>query len=109
MELLKNDSLTVAEAAYMAGFRSATYFSKCFRDYFGYPPVEVTKGTFDGTVQEDSKEADPSEESGSLMHNFPVQATSFIGREKEIGIIIDLIHKHRIIYLKGKDYLILKI
>jgi len=101
LELLKNESLTVAEAAYMTGFRSATYFSKCFRETFGYPPVEVTKGTFDGIDQEDRKEGEPNEDSGRLMHNFPIQTTSFIGREEEIGIIVDLVEKHRIVSLTG--------
>lgn len=101
LELLKNESLTVAESAYRTGFGSATYFSKCFRDYFGYPPVEVTKRTFDGTDLEGVKEDDASEETRNLLHNFPIQTTSFIGREKEIGIIIALIRKYRIVTLTG--------
>ena len=101
LELLKNEPLTVAETAYMTGFRSATYFSKCFSDYFGYPPVDVTKSTFDGTDLEDHKDENASEESRNLMHNFPVQTTSFIGREKEMEIIIDLIKKNRIVTLAG--------
>lgn len=101
LEFLTNESLTVAEAAYMTGFRSATYFSKCFHDYFGYPPVEVKKGNFDESVLGDFKEGDSSEDLRSLLHSFPVQTTSFIGREKEIGIIIDLIVKHRIVTLTG--------
>ncbi len=38
LELLENEPLTVAEAAYMTGFRSATYFSKCFRKKFDTLP-----------------------------------------------------------------------
>jgi len=67
LELLKNESLTIAEAAYMTGFGSATYFSKCFHDYFGYPPVEVTKRTFDVTDPEEHNEGDASNESGNLV------------------------------------------
>ncbi len=101
LELLENESLTVAEAAYMTGFGSATYFSKCFHDYFGYPPVEVTKRTFKVSDPEEHKEGDASDESGNHLHNFPIQTTSFIGREKEIEIIIDLIEKNRIVTLTG--------
>jgi len=101
LELLKNESLTVAEAAYMTGFGSATYFSKCFRDYFGFPPFEVTKRTFDGADLEDQNEGDAREENSSRMYNFPIQTTSFIGREKEIKIIYDLIRKNRIVTLTG--------
>ncbi|MDT8402457.1 MAG: AraC family transcriptional regulator, partial [Bacteroidales bacterium] len=38
MELLQQDEGTVAEIAYRVGFGSSTYFTKCFRDYFGFPP-----------------------------------------------------------------------
>jgi len=102
MKLLKNDPLTVAEAAYLTGFGSATYFSKCFRDYFGYPPVEVTRQILDGSYLEDQeKEGDASEDNTSRMHNFPVQTTSFIGREKEMTIVRALIQSKRMVTLTG--------
>lgn len=43
MELHKNDVATASEIAYKVGFRSPTYFNKCFHDYFGYPPGDVKK------------------------------------------------------------------
>ncbi len=43
MELLKKESLTVSEAAFESGFHSVTYFTKCFSDYYGYPPGEAGK------------------------------------------------------------------
>jgi predicted ATPase/AraC-like DNA-binding protein len=101
LELIKNESLTVAEAAYITGFGSATYFSKCFRDYYGYPPVEVLKQVSDGTDLNDDTEVVASEELSSRMHHFPVQTTSFIGREKEIGKIQDLIRHRRVVTLTG--------
>ena len=45
LELLESEFLNVAETAYMTGFGSATYFSKCFRDHFGYPPFEAVSYT----------------------------------------------------------------
>ena len=42
-ELLQLQAGTVAEVAYGVGFGSTTYFSKCFHDYYGYPPGEVKK------------------------------------------------------------------
>jgi predicted ATPase/AraC-like DNA-binding protein len=100
-ELMSNDPLTVAEAAYMTGFRSASYFSKCFKNYFGYPPVQIKRKVFDETDAEDREEDIISEESKKQLHNFPVQTTSFIGREKEIESIIGLLKKHRIVTLSG--------
>ena len=41
MELLKTLNLTVAEIAYRVGFSSPTYFSSCFKDFYGYPPGEA--------------------------------------------------------------------
>lgn len=43
MELLQLQAGTVAEVAFGVGFGSTTYFSKCFHDYFGYPPGKVKK------------------------------------------------------------------
>jgi len=38
LKMLRETSLTVSETAYECGFHSATYFSKCFRNYYGYSP-----------------------------------------------------------------------
>ncbi len=37
-ELLKENNNTVSEIAYKVGFSSASYFNKCFHDYFGHSP-----------------------------------------------------------------------
>jgi len=41
--LLRESTFSVSEIAYKVGFGSATYFSKCFHDYYGYPPGEAEK------------------------------------------------------------------
>jgi len=43
MEKLKSSSSNVSEVAFQVGFSSTSYFIKCFRDYYGYPPGEVGK------------------------------------------------------------------
>jgi TolB-like protein/AraC-like DNA-binding protein/Tfp pilus assembly protein PilF len=43
MEMVKQNTLTVSEISYQVGFGSTSYFIKCFRDYYGYPPGEVGK------------------------------------------------------------------
>ncbi len=43
MKLLQQDVASVAEIAYQVGFRSPTYFNKCFHDFYGYPPGEIIK------------------------------------------------------------------
>ncbi|KJF44763.1 helix-turn-helix domain-containing protein [Draconibacterium sediminis] len=42
-ELLFNENLTIAEIAYKVGFASATYFNKCFHEYFRCSPGEYRK------------------------------------------------------------------
>jgi TolB-like protein/class 3 adenylate cyclase len=43
MELLKESSLTVSEVSWKVGFSSTSYFIKCFREFYGYPPGEAGK------------------------------------------------------------------
>jgi TolB-like protein/AraC-like DNA-binding protein/tetratricopeptide (TPR) repeat protein len=43
MELLRKGSGNVSEVAHQTGFSSTSYFIKCFREYYGYPPGEVGK------------------------------------------------------------------
>jgi len=42
-EILLQEDVTASEVAYRVGFGSPTYFSKCFRKYFGYAPGEFRK------------------------------------------------------------------
>lgn len=43
MELLRTSSLNVSEVSHQVGFNSTSYFIKCFREFYGYPPGEVGK------------------------------------------------------------------
>lgn len=43
MELLDDKSLTVSEISFKVGFSSTSYFIKCFREHYGYPPGEAGK------------------------------------------------------------------
>jgi TolB-like protein/AraC-like DNA-binding protein/tetratricopeptide (TPR) repeat protein len=44
MELLRTTSHNVSEVGHQVGFSSTSYFIKCFREHYGYPPGEVGKG-----------------------------------------------------------------
>jgi len=41
--MLGEGSLTASEVAYRTGFGSPAYFSKCYHEYYGYPPGEEKK------------------------------------------------------------------
>ena len=43
MEMLRKSSLNVSEVSHQVGFNSTSYFIKCFREYYGFPPGEVGK------------------------------------------------------------------
>jgi TolB-like protein/AraC-like DNA-binding protein len=43
MELLRTTSYNVSEVSHHVGFNSVSYFIKCFRELYGYPPGEVGK------------------------------------------------------------------
>ncbi len=40
-ELLKQNTFTVSEIAFQIGFGSTSYYVKCFREQYGYPPSEA--------------------------------------------------------------------
>lgn len=43
MDMLRESSFTVSDVSYKVGFGSTSYFIKCFREQYGYPPGEVRK------------------------------------------------------------------
>lgn len=42
-KLLQDESTTVSEVAFQVGFNSTSYFTRCFREEYGYPPGEERK------------------------------------------------------------------
>jgi len=50
MEMLKQENLNVSEVSYQVGFSSTSYFIKCFREHYGYPPGEVGKGDLEAQM-----------------------------------------------------------
>lgn len=42
-DILQQEEVTIAEAAYRTGFSSPNYFNTCFHEHFGYPPGELRK------------------------------------------------------------------
>jgi TolB-like protein/AraC-like DNA-binding protein/Tfp pilus assembly protein PilF len=51
MDLLLSSSLNVSEVSHEVGFNSPSYFIKCFREYYGFPPGEAGGKHVSGTPQ----------------------------------------------------------
>ncbi len=47
MEFLQDTELSVSEISFEVGFGNPSYFIKCFREEYGYPPGEVRKPLID--------------------------------------------------------------
>ncbi len=59
-ELLIEGTYTAAEVSYNVGFSSPSYFTKCFHDFYGYPPSEIINHiTPEKTEKQESKIAKP--------------------------------------------------
>ncbi|MFK7812101.1 MAG: helix-turn-helix domain-containing protein [Maribacter sp.] len=71
MELLKDSSLTVSEISYQVGFGSTSYFIKCFRELYGYPPGEVGKGAAEVEIEK-------VQPSFLKRHRWPIMAVSVL-------------------------------
>jgi YesN/AraC family two-component response regulator len=41
-KMIEDKTGNISEIAYLLGFSSPTYFTRCFKEEFGYPPSEIT-------------------------------------------------------------------
>ncbi|MBV5312971.1 MAG: helix-turn-helix domain-containing protein [Prolixibacteraceae bacterium] len=58
MEMLQHSANNVSEVAFKVGFGSVSYFTKCFHDYYGFPPGEAGKRNLaDKSVSESTNKA----------------------------------------------------
>ncbi len=60
MELLRTTSMNVSEVSHNVGFGSSSYFIKCFREFYGYPPGEVGRRQQEGASDEPLPVPSPS-------------------------------------------------
>lgn len=67
-ELLKETELTASEIAFEVGFSNPSYFTKCYREYYGYPPGE-TKSKNEEEQNSEYKNNEATEESVSKSIN----------------------------------------
>jgi len=104
MELLKTSSFNVSEVSLQVGFSSASYFIKCFREYYGYPPGEVGKREHEPELNPSAIPEGPFNKKltfiafgsvgvfvalavGFLMYNFPWSSSGLVSLEKSIAVL----------------------
>ncbi len=84
MELLEGGGYTVSEVAYHVGFGGTSYFIKCFRERYGYPPGEVGK-------KKESNELVPQVHHGKRRWHPWVLAAAAVAVVLAVGIGIYLV------------------
>ncbi len=59
LNLLKDEKVTVSEAAYRVGFNNPSYFNSCFHDHYGFPPGEAKQKNLENTLRYKKSEESP--------------------------------------------------
>jgi TolB-like protein/AraC-like DNA-binding protein len=71
MEMLLNNEGTASEISFKVGFGSPAYFSKCFHDYYGFPPGEARKR--DPISPENVPAVDPAASEAPTNQSEPIE------------------------------------
>lgn len=78
-EMLQNQVATVSEISYRVGFSSPTYFSKCFHEYYGFPPRDAVHKPADDNNEKTLASAGDTIIDGPKKTPFPIfYSISFI-------------------------------
>ncbi|MGQ8337035.1 helix-turn-helix domain-containing protein [Sunxiuqinia sp. A32] len=72
MEILREGSMNVSEVSYQVGFSSTSYFIKCFREHYGYPPGEVGKHQVEEKIEHEPKESPKRKKNPVLIISYSV-------------------------------------
>jgi len=76
MEMLLQKEASAAEISYEVGFSSPTYFSRCFHEYYGFPPGEVKKMNISGQTEINENDSESQAEPKSFQGNLNVSAVT---------------------------------
>ncbi|MCB2221644.1 MAG: helix-turn-helix domain-containing protein [Bacteroidetes bacterium] len=96
MELLKQTSLNVSEVAFKVGFSSTSYFIKCFREYYGYPPGEAGKREPEASSSEEEKSTHKNHQLAAIMFTDIEGYTALMQRDEAKAVAFR--NRHREIF-----------
>lgn len=96
MRILGQTSLTVSEIAYKVGFGSPSYFIKCFREYYGYPPGEAGRSKNNIVESEQVDQTTRSHQLAAIMFTDIEGYTALMQQDEEKAIAFR--NRHREIF-----------
>ncbi len=74
--LLQDGALNVSEISYKVGFNSTSYFTKCYRELYGYPPGEEASRSIESVKEENAIQVDEKRKSPFI---FPAIVFTVLG------------------------------
>jgi TolB-like protein/class 3 adenylate cyclase/Tfp pilus assembly protein PilF len=101
MGMLNETSLTVSEISYEFGFSSPSYFIKCFRDQYGYPPGEAGKRNLDVKGQEIGKPSSQTHQLAAIMFTDIEGYTALMQQDEAKALIFR--NRHREVFREITD------
>ncbi len=96
MEMLKQTSLNVSEISFEVGFSSTSYFIKCFREYYGYPPGEAGKRDDTEDIAPQTGQSSHSHQLAAIMFTDIEGYTSLMQRDEEKAV--EFRNRHREVF-----------
>ena len=96
MEILIQTSVTVSEVSYKVGFSSTSYFIKCFRDEYGYPPGEVGKRDVSAGDSNQIGERSHTHQLAAIMFT-DIQGYTALMQQDE-GKALKFRNRHRVVF-----------
>ncbi len=96
MEMLKETSLTVSEVSYEVGFSSPSYFIKCFKDNYGYPPGETGKQELQEKDSVNSENTSQLHQLAAIMFTDIEGYTALMQRDESKALIFR--NRHREVF-----------
>jgi TolB-like protein/class 3 adenylate cyclase/Tfp pilus assembly protein PilF len=101
MGMLNETSLTVSEFSYEVGFSSPSYFIKCFRDHYGYPPGEAGKRNLDIKDTEIGKIGSETHQLAAIMFTDIEGYTALMQQDEAKALVFR--NRHREVFKKITD------
>lgn len=90
IKLLKDSQNTISEISFQVGFNSTSYFIKCFKEEFGYPPGEYQKLKEGPQEIENSEEKPLTQDSSDLSKHPTKSKMPFVWISIFISVVIAL-------------------